>query len=230
VRYSGYCESKQGVTRREMKNMPRVARRLPIASSGGEPKINFSDADWRRIERAYGHKLPSKLHQEFLEITTQFVYFEVFERTAEPLSWATDRIQRVKKSAGHFYKALVEDAHHGSDACVYANHLIKRNFHEPRVPAGDMLHHLLITLVVYLSVLIAVAIGQLGKGASATLGLLLSLRVFALGHFKHGIVSQLARLDEIDRSRISKVEPPHAIVERADDLESAVASRPHLQG
>src|SRR5262245_28783313 len=113
--------------------MQRVWRTLPIASAGGEPRIDLNDADWRRIEQAYGHKLPSKLRQEVFKITTSFVSFEVFERTAAPLSWATDRIQRVKKGACEFQKALLEDPHHESDADVFADHYINRHFDDPHL-------------------------------------------------------------------------------------------------
>jgi hypothetical protein len=121
--------------------MPRIVRKLPIASSGGEPKINCSGEDWKRIEKAYGKKLPGELRLQILGATTEFVRFEVFERTVEPLSWAIDRIQRVKKGAAQFYKALFDDPRHESDAHVYANHLIKKHFEEPRLPAADMLNH-----------------------------------------------------------------------------------------
>lgn len=122
--------------------MPRVVRTLPIASTGSAPVLNISDADWRRIEKAYGKPIPSDLRQEILRATTSFICFEVFERTVEPLSWATDRIQRVKKGAGQFYTALFEDPRHESDAHVYANHLIKRHFNAPNLSATDMLNHI----------------------------------------------------------------------------------------
>jgi len=121
--------------------MPRVVRKLPIASTGRAPEINCTAEDWTRIERAYGDKLPGELRQQIVEATATFVTFEVFERTAEPLSWAIDRIQRVKKGAAQFYKALFEDPRHESDAHVYANHLMKRHFEEPRLSTADMLNH-----------------------------------------------------------------------------------------
>src|SRR5262245_28925153 len=122
--------------------MPRVKRTLPIASAGGQPKFNINDADWRRIESAYGRELPSKLRQHIFEVTTSLVYFEVFERTVEPLSWATDRIQRVKKGAQQLYRAILQDPHHASDAYVYANHMINEHFKELNLTDGDRLQHL----------------------------------------------------------------------------------------
>jgi hypothetical protein len=74
-----------------------------------------------RIERTrYGDSLSANARQRILEATTSLVYFGVFERNAEPLSRARDRIEHVKTLAVRFLRQFHEGASR-VDARVFAD-------------------------------------------------------------------------------------------------------------
>ena len=108
--------------------MSRSAPTIPIASAGGAPPLSITDQDWSGIEETYGHSLPAEVRQRILEATTEFVYWEVFERTAEPLSLAKERVTSVQRAADVFHRAL-----HGSmtNSRRYADRTIERHFDYP---------------------------------------------------------------------------------------------------
>jgi hypothetical protein len=65
--------------------MARSVPTIPIASTSGEPDFKITEQNWQNIERAYRNSLSADLRNRILEATTSFVYFEVFERSAQPL-------------------------------------------------------------------------------------------------------------------------------------------------
>src|SRR5262249_35067343 len=69
------------------------------------------------------------------------VYFEVFERNAEPLRAAIERVESIKDSTGNLYLTLAAVA---SDAKVYADHLVRKHFKDARLAMqrGDLFHAL----------------------------------------------------------------------------------------
>jgi hypothetical protein len=81
------------------------------------------------------------MRNRILDATTSFVYFEVFERHAEPLRTAIKRIESIKKATGHLCVTLAALA---SDANVYADRLVKKHFDDPRLAMqrGDLFHAL----------------------------------------------------------------------------------------
>jgi hypothetical protein len=100
--------------------------RLPLASVGGRPaEFSPADAQWKQIERAYGHSLPEAVRQGIREATTNFLRWEPYERAAELVSLARERVLTVQKGAKTLYDALV--AAPSTTASVYAHHLIKRH-------------------------------------------------------------------------------------------------------
>ena len=56
--------------------MARRARKLPMASAGGAPDLTISEADWQRIEGAYGEQLSGSVRADIVKATQQFVYWE----------------------------------------------------------------------------------------------------------------------------------------------------------
>jgi hypothetical protein len=120
--------------------MRRVAAKLPIASTFSEPNLDITDGDWLRIEQVYGHQLSAEIRRQILEATRSFVYCEVFDRSTEPRSWAAKRIDRLRKAAGQFYKALLEGPQTG--ARFYADYLIGQHLKDPRLADGNQLEHL----------------------------------------------------------------------------------------
>jgi hypothetical protein len=117
-----------------------VAPTLLFALTSGEPAIDITNEDWLRIEEAYGHELPAVVRRQIFEATTSFVYFEVFDRLAEPRHWAAKRVERVRKAAGQFYKSLLDGS--PGVARVFADHLITKHFKDPRLADGNQLEHL----------------------------------------------------------------------------------------
>jgi hypothetical protein len=121
--------------------MARSAPTIPIASASGKPDFKITEHDWQKIERAYRNSLSADVRNCILKATTSFVYFEVFERHAEPLQAAIERIESIKKLTGKLFPTLAAPA---SDGKVYANHLVKRHFDDPRLKMqrGDLFHAL----------------------------------------------------------------------------------------
>jgi hypothetical protein len=108
--------------------VPKRSPKLPFASADGEPDLAISDVDWQRIEGAYGLKLPPDVRTAVLEATLTFRYFEVFERTAEPVADAKAIIDACQKGASEFRRTLLVNAFKSSDASVLATYLIQKNF------------------------------------------------------------------------------------------------------
>ena len=87
--------------------MARSAPTIPNASASGKPELSIKEGDWLRIEKDYGHSLSDDVRERILKATTQFVYYEVFERNAEPLSAATGRVNSIKKATSNLASALM---------------------------------------------------------------------------------------------------------------------------
>jgi hypothetical protein len=107
--------------------MARSVRTLPLAFvSGGDPKFLPTNEQWKQIERAYGHALTDNVRQAIIAATLNFLLFELFERAAEPVSLARERVLTVQKAAKAIHDALVTAP--ATTATVYAHHLIMRHF------------------------------------------------------------------------------------------------------
>jgi len=88
--------------------MARSVRTLPLASvSGGNPEFSPTNEQWKQIERAYGHALSDNVRQDIVAATINFLLFEPFERAAEPVSLARERVLTVQKAAKCAHDALV---------------------------------------------------------------------------------------------------------------------------
>ena len=59
---------------------------VPIASTGAKPYLTINEADWQRIEDAYGEQLTGSVRTAIVNATQEFVDWESFERTAEPIA------------------------------------------------------------------------------------------------------------------------------------------------
>ena len=111
--------------------MVRRAPKLPLARSGGVPDLAISGADWQRIEGAYGQQLSGSVRAAIVKKTQELVYWESFERTAEPIAKTQRLIDAYKKSARHFQLTILADG--PSDAAVYARHLTRKHFKDARL-------------------------------------------------------------------------------------------------
>jgi hypothetical protein len=107
--------------------MARSVRTLPLASvSGGHPEFSPTNEQWKQIERAYGHALSDNVRQDIVAATINFLLFEPFERAAEPVSLARERVLTVQEAAKNLHDALVTAK--ATTATFYAHHLIKQHF------------------------------------------------------------------------------------------------------
>jgi hypothetical protein len=121
--------------------MPRTTPKLPLASTGGKLTIPIADAVWCRIETAYGGKLSAKVRKSMHEATESFIEWEEFERKAEPLSKPKDHLVLLRKAASQLQEKMMGGGL-GVDSRVYANHFIKKHFHDHHLPNGDCLQQI----------------------------------------------------------------------------------------
>src|SRR5262245_14054047 len=87
--------------------MARSVPTIPFASASGEPDFKITDQNWHNIERAYRSSLSADVRNRILEATTSFVYFEVFERRAEPLRVAIERVESIKTATRNLFLTLM---------------------------------------------------------------------------------------------------------------------------
>jgi hypothetical protein len=110
--------------------MARVAPKIPIAigRNCSDPQLAILNADWQRIEKAYGRKLSDELRKQIYGATLTFLFVVEGEQSAQKASVARARIERVKKAAAEFDKVIFEIPKDGAcDAHNYANALINPN-------------------------------------------------------------------------------------------------------
>src|SRR5262245_23486659 len=116
--------------------MPRVTPTIPIASlSGGDPELSISNEDWKRIELAYGHDVPTTAREQIYNATMTFLFFVEGEQAARPVFEARKRIERLEKAASAFQRAIFDRNPQdvGRDSGVYADHLVGRYFNDERI-------------------------------------------------------------------------------------------------
>jgi hypothetical protein len=119
--------------------MSRSAPTLPFAITGEEPSFTLSDSDWSAIQAAYGQALSIDTRNLIHGATVNFVFFEPFERTAQPVSEAKDRIRSIQNAA----KALFLTLHPApTDATVYADNLVDQHLRRQQQTPKHSLQHL----------------------------------------------------------------------------------------
>jgi hypothetical protein len=68
--------------------------------------LNICDADWRRIENAYGHELSDRVRSAIIESTQEFIGWEMAEHEAKPVAEGKQQIETWKRAAGELRKRL----------------------------------------------------------------------------------------------------------------------------
>src|SRR6267142_177464 len=121
--------------------MPRRTPKLSVATAVGEPKLNVSEACWLRIEKACGRSLSNKTRCQIVTSTIEFIEFEKFERNAEPLSWAKEKIERIEEAAAKLIAEL-QGAAKGDDTLSEARRRITEKFQHPRLTGRVILGEL----------------------------------------------------------------------------------------
>jgi hypothetical protein len=110
--------------------MVQRSRKLPIVSGPGKVDLIISEANWQRIENAYGHKLSSSVRSNVLGATKTFILCDLLERRAGPAADAQKLVDTCRKTAENFQCALLAGAS-SSDAAISVRELIKENFSDP---------------------------------------------------------------------------------------------------
>jgi hypothetical protein len=129
----------------------RRSARLAFGSGGGaEPTdqvLGLADADWRRIETAYGYPLTVTVRSAINQATEAFLFLQSVERTALPVAEVRVVLEAYDKAAGRFFNVLFDQPSGSSTPGVYARHLIDQDFHDVRVggevASFDTLLHIL---------------------------------------------------------------------------------------
>ena len=103
--------------------------KAPIISTNARDRaLNFDSALWRQIENACGVSLPPNVRADIDRATQAFLFFESFEHAPEPLAKVKVILEAHDKAATRFFNELFASPFAGSDAGVYAHHLIEKNF------------------------------------------------------------------------------------------------------
>ena len=89
------------------------------------------EADWQRIQKAYGEHLSDSVRTTIVEATRDFLLFEVLEREAEPVANAEKRIAVCKKAAEGLRCVMLSGR--SSDAEAYVQYLIMKHFQDARL-------------------------------------------------------------------------------------------------
>lgn len=122
--------------------MARITPTIPIATvNGDDPELSIADADWHRVETAYGRKLLPDVRKEVYEETRKMLWFAKFEQTAQPVSPSRRRVERIKKAAHEFHMAIFEDFPNAKSK-YYSNHLVNRSLSDARIKDRDKLRFL----------------------------------------------------------------------------------------
>jgi hypothetical protein len=103
--------------------------------------LELDDFDWKTLESAYGQSLSRQQRQRIFDATQTYVAFRGREVNSQPLRVSIGRVERLKKSAESFRKALVE-GDNGSMANVFAHHEIKLQFSDDYSVAPDYIAEL----------------------------------------------------------------------------------------
>jgi hypothetical protein len=96
-----------------------------FSAVSGRPKLRMSNADWARIEVAYGHVLAAPVRRKIRDATREYLDWVEFEPQAATMSETTARVRTIRKAAGKFREAIFRcPSKVGREADYYARSLI----------------------------------------------------------------------------------------------------------
>ena len=138
---------------------------LSFATAGGKPSLKI--LSWRRIEKAYGHSLPKPGRLKIRAATREFLDWAVFEHTVRPTSEVIKRVVSIKKGVRKFQGVVFTCPQKvGSDADLYARHLISKHLHLAFDKGRDGLQNLAFNLANSISKGCDLALADLGSEQS----------------------------------------------------------------
>jgi hypothetical protein len=147
------------------KPSPKV---LIVSGDTRKPALNIDSTKWRQIEEAYGLSLPPNVRTDIDRATQAFLFFESFERTAEPLAKVKVILEAHEKAATRFFNELFASPFAGSDAGVYAHHLIEKNLKISQVPSDTARLDTLLNLLRAFHIACNTSIKQLNEPSSSS--------------------------------------------------------------
>ena len=114
--------------------------KVPIILTNARDRASISTVPYGgKLREACGVSLPLNVGQISIRATQAFLFFESFEHAPEPLAKVKVILEAHDKAATRFFNELFASPFAGSDAGVYAHHLIEKNFkasHIARNAAG----------------------------------------------------------------------------------------------
>ena len=106
--------------------MPKRRPRLPVTTGIERPTFQIMKDAWRRLERAYGHKIPDRIRSSIENLTVNYLWLAKMEHTAAPLSSARIITSSAHKSAEALLSDLEDIQNCKTDAHTFVGHLIRQ--------------------------------------------------------------------------------------------------------
>jgi hypothetical protein len=121
--------------------MARRKPKVPFASAV-VPPVRLDPSDWSRIEREYGHALPSGLREKILRHTQFFVDMAIHENAAQPIETAVKRLKHLRRSAQDLLELLYQAQSLLDLPDIYADELVVWHLYQ-KVPHPSRTHEFL---------------------------------------------------------------------------------------
>jgi hypothetical protein len=81
---------------------------------------------WRRLEEAYGRKIPDRIRSSIENLTVNYIWLAMMEHIADPSSSARKIISSAHKSAETLLSNLEDIQNCKTDAHMFVGHLVRR--------------------------------------------------------------------------------------------------------
>jgi hypothetical protein len=118
----------------------RRRQRIPVASLGNWKPPEISEADWRRLEAAYGRKIPPHVRSSLQREFVSYAAASLSDLRAPSVAHARSNILDIRRSAQKLLE-LLRPSKLGFDAATYARSLLANHFPEPSVGYEDDKEH-----------------------------------------------------------------------------------------
>jgi hypothetical protein len=106
----------------------------------------ITPTDWRRIETAYGRKVPLKSRRQIEIVSSDFLSTASIEHDSELISAATERIRSIRSAAGALQEVICEAP--SKDATTFSNRFFEDAFKHRRFKrrGSESLHSLFLMM------------------------------------------------------------------------------------
>ena len=111
--------------------MPRRIPTIPIASAGSPPHITITEERWSELSDALQVQISAELREEVVRLTNDFLSWADFERNAEPVTGAEERLKAMTDAGLKLLNTL--QSRESGDARFFAEFLIGKHFLDKRI-------------------------------------------------------------------------------------------------